>query len=284
MEKAGRLLKRNILFYFFGVAVIFGLKLFYSRAGSDELRWILAPTVRWVELLSGISFEYEPGAGYVNHSLRYLIAPSCAGVNFMIIMISALLFPFVHRIEMPQKKSAAAPEENPQGKFREEQLSGFWRKICWTACSLPLSYLTTVLVNGLRIIAAVYLPDFFRRTGILNGQLSEGRLHTAIGVMVYFVCLLTVYRLADRFVCRLAGSEAIMPQAEICPKRASETSKCLLIPAFWYFCITLGLPFISRACHGETEGYGEYALLVALTGGSVLAAYGLGRLVRRIIR
>lgn len=39
-------LKENLIFYAAGFVVLSSLKLFYSRAGSDELRWILAPTAR----------------------------------------------------------------------------------------------------------------------------------------------------------------------------------------------------------------------------------------------
>src|SRR5688500_16207168 len=61
-----------------------GLKYFYSTASPDELRWILAPTTRLVELLSGRSFEFESHAGYMSSDNRFLIAASCAGVNFLL--------------------------------------------------------------------------------------------------------------------------------------------------------------------------------------------------------
>lgn len=258
--------RSNILFYFLGFALIFGIKLFYSRAGSDELRWILGPTACWVEILSGIPFEYEPGAGYVNHSLRCLIAPSCAGINFMIILMASLLFPFIHRVEAPEK---------------EDQLSDFWRKTYWTAGSLVFSCFITILVNGLRILAAVYLPEFFRRAGLLGGFLSEERLHTAIGVAVYFVCLLTVYRLADRFVDGLGREGMSEPETGGSRKGFSGIAGQLLVPAFWYFGFTLGLPLAVRIYRGEIGEYGEYAAPVALVGGLVLAVYGLARLAWR---
>ena len=45
-----------------------------------------------VELVSGISFEFESHAGYISSDRSFLIAPSCAGVNFLItafLMLSA---------------------------------------------------------------------------------------------------------------------------------------------------------------------------------------------------
>lgn len=281
MQGAGKIvcrvrkwLKGTAPFYLFGIFVILGMKLFYARAGSDELKWILTPTVRWVELLSGIPFVYVPGAGYANHSLRYLIAPSCAGVNFMIIMTAMLFFPFLHRMKEPERRTGTSGIS----------LSDFWLRVCWMGGSLLFSYLITIPVNGLRILAAVYLPDYFRRAGLLGSFLSEEKLHMIIGVAVYLVCLLTVYRLADRLACRLEGETEETPEGGSSRKSAFGAFKELLIPAFWYFCIALGLPFAGRAYRGEIKGYGEYALPVMLAGGAVLAVWGLGKLVRGKMR
>src|SRR5262245_5351083 len=62
----------------------FALKLHYSAASADQLRWILAPTTALVELVSGASFEFESRAGYISRERGFLIANSCAGVNFLI--------------------------------------------------------------------------------------------------------------------------------------------------------------------------------------------------------
>jgi exosortase K len=61
-----------------------GLKYFYSTASPNQLRWILAPTTFLVEVLSGQSFEFESHAGYMSSDNRFLIAASCAGVNFLL--------------------------------------------------------------------------------------------------------------------------------------------------------------------------------------------------------
>jgi hypothetical protein len=54
---------RNAIFYLIALLIAFGLKYHYSRAGSDELSWILAPTASVVEHVSGIRFENEPAPG-----------------------------------------------------------------------------------------------------------------------------------------------------------------------------------------------------------------------------
>src|SRR2546423_10968093 len=60
------------------------LKQFYSTANVNELRWILAPTTVLVELVSGSRFEFESYAGYINSDHSFIIAASCAGVNFLL--------------------------------------------------------------------------------------------------------------------------------------------------------------------------------------------------------
>src|SRR5712691_8663665 len=60
------------------------VKLYYSTASVNQLRWILAPTTLLVELVSGSRFEFESHAGYINSDHSFVIAASCAGVNFLI--------------------------------------------------------------------------------------------------------------------------------------------------------------------------------------------------------
>jgi hypothetical protein len=91
----------NILFYLAVAAVAFTLKSHYSRAGADDLFWILAPTAFLVEIVSGIEFTPESGAGYFSPGHRYLIAPACAGVNFLIVAFCMTAFAGVHRLNSP---------------------------------------------------------------------------------------------------------------------------------------------------------------------------------------
>lgn len=73
------------------------LKYRYSHAGSEELLWLLAPVAWWAGSLGGLSFVHEQGVGYVEHAARFIIAPSCSGVQFLIIALAVFLFSFVHR-------------------------------------------------------------------------------------------------------------------------------------------------------------------------------------------
>ena len=147
--KQKSMLTQNWPFYLTGTAVIIIIKGFYTHGAASRLTWILAPTARWVRTLSGIPFEYDPIAGYVNYPLRFIIAPSCSGVQFMMIAIAMLIFSYVHRMDTRKKK------------------------IIWTLFSFGVSYLSTVFVNGFRILLSIYLPASLP-VWLHNPRLYEG--------------------------------------------------------------------------------------------------------------
>lgn len=225
VKKGTDLLRQNFIFYLAGILMILGLKFYYRRADCDSLLWILTPTAWWVQFLSKIPFTYISGTGYVNHSLRLLIAPSCSGIRFMTITFATLVFSFVHMIASSRK------------------IKGF----CWIAVSAFLSWLITVFVNGLRIITAIYLPLYLEDAGLMKGMLTQDRLHIMIGVAVYFIALLTIYRLVGWFVQKSADQSFLR--------------KCAP-PVLWYFTLTLGLPFLNRAGRNDTAKFAEFSVLV----------------------
>ncbi len=166
-------LKQNLPFYTAGCGIALALKLLYADAPADRLTWILAPLTRWVGILTGLSFSYVPQTGYVNHTIKFLIAPSCSGVRFLGITVVTLIFSYVHRLQGLRKKAA------------------------WTACSAIFSFLYTILVNGLRIALSIRLPRRFAANGVFNGFFTPERLHTLLGAAVYFTALLFLCRMAD---------------------------------------------------------------------------------------
>lgn len=252
IRKAADFIKENFFFYLIGCLIILGMKYFYSKAGSDDLRWILAPTAKWVEILSGIPFEYEQGAGYVNHELRMLIAPSCSGIQFMIITTAMLIFSFTHKL--------------CNGFFQNGMIRK-GRGFCWIIASVLLSYLLTIFINGLRIIVAVYLPLSLTGTKLCDRFLTAERLHTLIGTVVYFIALMTIYQLAGYFFQKKENRNPHKALGQVVRKCAP--------PAFWYFAIVLGLPFLNRAYQKNGGKFLEFAALVAVCCMAVLLLYCL---------
>lgn len=220
-ERKFTIITENSIYYLTGFLLIFVLKLFYSRADSRSLDWILAPTARWVTVLTGIPFTGEPGAGYVNHSLRFIIAPSCCGLQFMIIVIALLIFSFTRHVN---------------------------RKALWTFLAVCFSFPYTVLINGLRITLAIYIPLYFPGLTAYGSPLTPERLHTLVGTVVYFTALLALFPLASRAIC---GKQTIHRG----PVR-------FLPPLFWYCFIVLGLPLMNRAYQKGREQFTEYMLLI----------------------
>lgn len=154
-----------------------GLKFYYSTATPNDLRWILAPTTALVELLSGRSFEFESYTGYMSRDHRFVIAVSCAGVNFLITSFLML------------------------------GLRSLWRRrfegVSWTFLPLTavLAYLATVIANTIRICIALEIQ---RRSIEVNG-LSANQLHRLEGIVVYFGFLLLLFVFTER-------SRSVKPQ------------------------------------------------------------------------
>ena len=142
------------------------LKRHYSTADVEDLRWILAPTSALVAGLSGATFEFERGEGYLSRERLFVIEKSCAGLNFMI----------------------AALGMTGLALARE---AGRARAAVWIlAQSLALSYVAAVLVNTGRILLALRLAS----ADLAWGWWTAARIHRVEGIAVYFggLCVLNV--------------------------------------------------------------------------------------------
>lgn len=162
------------------LAATYALKAHYSSAGADALLWILAPTAWLVERWLDTPFVMETHVGYVSQELRFVIAPSCAGVNFMVVTICAATLGFVGRMRtLPQK-------------------------LAFVAASIVFAYAVTVGVNALRIRVALFVQQHW----IALGTMPRARIHHIEGVVVYFTSLCALYLLAERFISTRSGVSA----------------------------------------------------------------------------
>lgn len=223
-------MKENRLIYFIASFAALIVKIFYGTADSDALVWILAPVSWCVKILGGITFEYVSHVGYVSHAYRFIIAPSCSGVRFLILTFLMLIVSFTHDLDTQRKK------------------------IHWFAFSVGFSYLATVIVNAIRITISIYLPVFLTEKELLSGWLTEKRLHTMIGTTIYFSFLFVIYFMAERICTKIFGASS--------GAKSASRGKYLGIPIFCYVVMVLVLPFLSRLYHNQWEGFGQYALLV----------------------
>lgn len=237
MKEIRTILRNNFIYYLFGLFLIFMLKLLYSTADSERLVWLLAPTARWAGMLTGIPFIRETGMGYVNHGLRFVIAPSCCGLQFMVIVIAVLLFSFIHRVR---------------------------KKVLFSLLVPVFSFLYTVLINGLRITLAILLPLWLPGLTAYDSLLTPARLHTLIGIVVYFSTLLLVCRLAEALIPKKAGSASAQTDTVRSLPSIGQTAAWVLPSLFWYLFILLGLPFLNSAYRKGHTQFTEYTVLIVI--------------------
>ena len=201
------------------------LKQFYSTANVDELRWILAPTTVLVELVNGSRFEFESYAGYINSERSFLIAASCAGVNFL---LTAFLMLSLGKL------------------WRDRSRNISWRYI---PAALVVAYLTTLIANTVRIVTALRL----RRISPSVDWLDANQLHRVEGVIVYFGFLLLLYgasekmnrevRTASRRTQRLDDKMASVSEGLLSSLR--NLLRTLSFPLLIYYTITLAIPIVN---------------------------------------
>ncbi len=223
-----------------GLAILMiaaGLKYHYSRATSDDLEWILAPTAQLVEWLSDISFQKETGSGYVNHQRRLIIAPSCAGINFMIITFCMMAF-----------SGLAKMDRGYAGQL-------------WGVFSLAFAYGYTIAVNAVRIAFSVILFE----ADIYSRWLTSARAHRLEGIFVYFLFLSLAYFVVQKLL-KSIPSEKRYP-LESSGRWSVDARGMLLsgsIPVLWYLAVTLGVPLINSAHLDGGSRFSEHILTVLL--------------------
>jgi len=166
-----------------GVALglAFGAKAFHASASPEALRWLLGPTTALVSALSGLRFEAEPGVGYLSRDLALVIAPACAGVNYLVIAFCALVFGFAPRIERRARR---------------------WG---WLLAAAALAYVATLGVNATRIALSIAL-----REAPLPG-LDGAEAHRLTGIAVYLGSLwLLVFAVARAFAQPIDAWRAVL--------------------------------------------------------------------------
>jgi exosortase K len=222
------------------VVVLLGaltLKLYYSTASANQLRWILAPTTFLIELISGTPFEFESNAGYLSSDRSFLIAASCAGVNFL---ITSFLMLSLRKL------------------WRDRSRNIPWKFI--PAAAL-LSYFATLITNTVRISTAFRL----RRIPLEISGLSGNQLHRFEGIFIYFGFLLLLFMVSEKINYRTeSGSDRVLSLASENPFRLFR--QCFF-PLAIYYGTTLGIPLANGLCRGgiAATDFWEHSIFVLLT-------------------
>jgi exosortase K len=204
----------------------FGLKLYYSSASVNELRWILAPTAFFVELATGVSFTFESYAGYMSSDHSFLIASSCSGVNFLITAFLMLSLSEIWRY-WPQTIR--------------------WR---YLAAAAIIAYLATIAANTIRISTALQMRNIDPELVWLNPE----QIHRFEGIFIYFGCLLLLFIVSERMSSPKVSSS----------RNAPGLLRKLLLPLAIYYGTTLGIPLANQA-YRQGAAFWEHAVFVLLT-------------------
>ncbi len=166
------------------IAAAYALKLGYSRAGVEDLDWILAPTAKLVGALRGERLAAS-AAGWAPPDGSYVIAPACAGVNFLILAFVVSVLGFSYRFR------------SSRGRFL------FW------LVALGGAWTITLVVNTVRILAAV---ELYRREPPFGW--TPEQLHRLVGVVVYLGALWGLFAALDRLT-RIEKGDRRAPAAAL---------------------------------------------------------------------
>ena len=200
-------------------------KLYYSAASVNQLRWILAPTTALVELVSGSRFEFEPYAGYMSSDRTFVIAASCAGVNFL---ITSFLMLSLRKLWGDRARDTA------------------WRFI---PCAALCAYLATLVANTVRISTALRLRGMNHEAG----WLSPAQLHRFEGIFIYFGFLLLLFMVSEKVSSGNASG----------PENASGLFRRTFCPLLIYYATTLGVP-VANGAYRQATDFWEHSLFVLL--------------------
>ena len=175
-------MKRTLAVLLLVALAMWAMKRYYAEAPVDELQWILGPTATLVTALTRVTFEWEPGQGYLSRERFFLIAKACAGINFM---IAAFGMVAVVRGRRVRSCRAAA--------------------IALLTCVVA-SYSAAVCVNAARITIAMWLAA--HPVGFAG--MTAAQIHRVEGIACYFGGLVLLYQLVQHLD---RGSDCASPSA-----------------------------------------------------------------------
>jgi exosortase K len=226
------------------LVVMLALKAHYSAATASQLTWMLAPTARLTAWLTSVHPIWEQGAGYVDFGRGIIIAPACAGINFMIMAFGLAAFCGLLRIR------------------RRAPL------LAWLVLSLVGGYGLALAVNAVRIAVSMELYQ----AEIHTAWLTVARVHRLAGIGIY-LCALGLF---FKFLTPIIDSYCSRFDS---PDRPERPGLPAWLPLGWYLLGAVGVPTANLLFRSPSAGYGEHCATVILAG---LALYTGGSLIKRI--
>ncbi len=253
-------LGQNIILSILALCMIWGLKYHYSMAPAEHLKWILSPTAELVETITGHLFYFETGTGYINHDLKIIIAPACAGVNFLIAAFGMGFF---------------------AGIFK---LSGLKSKCIWLIGCAAGAYLATISVNAFRIGISIALISADIHAGCFTPQ----RVHRMIGILIYFFFLCGFYHIIQNIIChKIANNPGNITRPIKEKKQKNGIGKAVhigIFPLVCYWMITIAVPWLNAAHKKDPAGFIEHSLTVGVLSFAVFVIFFIFRIMSTQIK
>lgn len=225
------------LTYLATAVVAIGLKAHYRGATVSALAWILEPTATVVGWVLHQPLSQDRQLGWLPPDHSFVIAPACAGVNFLILVFAVSVLGCAHRLPSAPQRGASL-------------ITG-----------LGAAYVVTIVVNSLRIVIAVTLYHAQVHTGWLTAE----RLHRVAGTGVYLGGLWGTWTALDHLSARRR------------PHPASSAWASVLLPLGVYIAMTVVVPLANGAWGRYGVHYLEHAVTVSLIVAATLLLHSLVR-------
>jgi exosortase K len=211
------------------LAAAYLLKAFYSQASSEDLIWITGPVAYFAEMFSSLKFVHETGYGWIDFDQQVVIAPACAGVNFMIISFCLSAF---------------------QLTGRTRSFVGILALLLSAACC---SYALTIFANVLRIL----LSAFFFKVEFYFSWATPAAVHRLVGTCVFYLLLFAYSRGISACLKRRA------PECRPAEKQKPLYGRVMfLMPLFWYLTFSVAVPLANRSFRINPELFLRHAFSV----------------------
>ena len=164
---------KNIPYYLTTIGLFILLKFGYTVADNDNLIFLLKPTNKIVELLTGSHSVYFSDKGFYHDNLNILIEKSCSGFNFLILCFCMLTFLFLKYVNKTNLKSLTI------------------------LLALVVSYLLTIFVNSSRIFVSIIMQQ--QADNFLPNR-PHLILHETVGVITNLTFLILIYIVSEKFL------------------------------------------------------------------------------------
>ena len=182
----------------------------------------------------------------MDFSKGIIIAPACAGINFMIMAFGLAAF---------------------CGLIRLQRLLALF---LWLILALVSTYTLTLIVNTLRIVLSIHLYQ----ADIYSGWLTLERLHRICGVMLYLSALGLFFKGLQPII----GSYSERFNS---PKRPVKAFWPNWLPFAWYLLGAAGVPASHLLFAQAAPGFGEHCLTIL---GAGLIAWCSTIAIQRLLR